>query len=502
MSALQDLLNRYREAAVTNREQGTYFEELVVAFLKKEPFYRELYRRVESYAEWAARAGIDKRDTGIDLVGETFDGEVHAIQCKLYASDYRVAKADIDSFFTASGKKPFTHRIIFATTNLWSEHAEVALRDQRTPVTKIDLAALEASVINWAEFTARAPTRLRKKKMPHPHQIDAITALTSGLERFDRGKLIMACGTGKTFTSLKIAEKVAGAGRRVLFLVPSLALLSQTLTEWTQESEIPLRSFAVCSDSDVGKKRDREDDRVEPIVHELKYPATTHAANLAREIARLHDAKHMMVVFGTYHSIDVVHEAQDRHDLAPFDLIICDEAHRTTGAKFAGEDESHFVRAHDNEYLHAAKRIYMTATPRIYGDTAKATAERDNVALCSMDDEALYGRNLYVLTFSEAVKRQLLVDYKVIVLAIEESHVRRRIQNLLKNEDNELRVDDATKIIGCWKALSKQGLEEHHTGGAMKRAVAFCQVIERQKEKKVHKVSSKEIATMFQAVVD
>jgi len=504
VTALQDLLATFRAAAQSNREQGTYFEELTVKYLVNEPVYHELYERVEPYAVWAKRHGIDKRDAGIDLVAETVGNEVHAIQCKLYAEDYCVQKSDIDSFFTASGKKPFAKRIIVATTNHWSEHAEEALRGQQTPVSKIDLATLENSVIDWSRFAPKKePVRKAKKKL-RPHQENAVTAVLGGLEKFDRGKLIMACGTGKTFTSLKIAERVAGEGKRVLFLVPSLALLSQTLTEWTQESEKRLRNFAVCSDSDVGKKRKKDDDIVQTFTHELHYPATTDAARLASEMKKCHDAEHMSVVYATYHSIDVIHRAQKEHGLPAFDLIVCDEAHRTTGAKFDGEDESHFIKVHSADYLHGRKRLYMTATPRIYGDTAKAMAERDNVALCSMDDEALYGPHLYTLTFSEAVKRGLLVDYKVIVLAVEESHVSRRIQNLLKRDDNELHVDDAAKIVGCWKALSKQGLAESLAGdsAAMKRAVAFCQVIRPSKDARTHKVASTNIAAMFQAVVE
>jgi len=504
VSALSDLLDRYRQDALTHREEGTYFEELTVCFLKTEPAYAALYKSVETYSEWAERRGLDKRDTGIDLVAETHANEVHAIQCKLYAPDYRIQKADIDSFFTASGKKPFSHRIIVATTNHWSEHAEDALRDQQTPVTKIDLRTLEESVIDWSMFAVKKAPKLRAKKDLRPHQKDAIAGARVGLAKNDRGKLIMACGTGKTFTSLRLAEDIAGEGARVLFLVPSLALLSQTLTEWTQESETPLQNFAVCSDSDVGKKRKKDDDTVQTFVHELAYPATTDASRLAAEMKKRHDPKRMSVVYATYHSIDVLSKAQKEHGLPAFDLIICDEAHRTTGAKFEGEDESHFVKVHAQDFLRAKKRVYMTATPRIYGDMAKATAERDNVALCSMDDEELYGPLLYVITFSEAVKRGLLVDYKVIVLSVEESHVSRRIQSLLKDENNELRVDDAAKIIGCWKALSKQGLEGELVGDgdAMKRAVAFCQVIEVQRGAKVHKVSSKNIAGMFQAVIE
>lgn len=505
MTALEMLLETFRHAAVTEREKGTYFEELIVTYLRNEATYRDLYSDVWTYAEWADLQGADKRDTGIDLVAKTRGtDEFHAIQCKMYAPDYKVQKSDIDSFFTASGKKLFTRRIIVATTNHWSEHAEDALLDQQPPVSKIDLTALEESQIDWGQYQPKAAPVIKAKKELRPHQTNALNAVVHGLADADRGKLIMACGTGKTMTALKIAETMAGAGKRVLFLVPSLSLLSQTLTEWTQESETPLHSFAVCSDSDVGKKRKKEDDMVQTFVHELRYPATTNSARLAEEMSKRHDASHMSVVFSTYHSIDVISRAQKQFGLADFDLIVCDEAHRTTGATFGDDDESTFVRVHDADYIRAAKRLYMTATPRIYGDSAKATAERDNVALCSMDDKALYGDELFVITFSEAVKRGLLVDYKVIVLAVEETHVNRRLQDLLKDENNQLKVDDAAKIVGCWKALSKQGLTEDLVGDGdpMSRAVAFCQVIEVSKGAKTHKVSSKQIAGMFQAVVE
>lgn len=505
MTALEKLLDTFRQAAASEREKGTYFEELIVCYLRNEATYRDLYSDVWTYAQWADLQGLDKRDAGIDLVAKTQGtGEYHAIQCKLFAPDHKVLKSDIDSFFTASGKKPFTRRIIIATTNHWSDHAEDALLDQQPPVSKIDLTALEESQIDWSQYQPKAAPVLKDKKQLRDHQKNALNAVVHGLAEADRGKLIMACGTGKTFSSLKIAETLAGAGKRVLFLVPSLSLLSQTLTEWTQESETPLHSFAVCSDSDVGKKRKKEDDAVQTFVHELRYPATTDAARLAAEMAKRHDASHMSVVFSTYHSIDVISRAQKEFRLADFDLIVCDEAHRTTGATFGDDDESTFVRVHDADYIRSAKRLYMTATPRIYGDSAKATAERDNVALCSMDDKALYGEELFVITFSEAVKRELLVDYKVIVLAVEEAHVSRRLQDLLRDDNNQLKVDDAARIVGCWKALSKQDLTGDLVGdaAAMKRAVAFCQVIEVSKGAKTHKVSSKQIAGMFQAVVE
>ncbi|NOJ98120.1 DEAD/DEAH box helicase [Corallococcus coralloides] len=505
MSALRDLLESFRKSAKTNREVGTYFEELIVQYLRNEPAYRDLYREVKPYGAYAKDQGFDGRDVGIDLVAVTHGGELHAIQCKLYPPDYKLQKVDIDSFFTASGKAPFSHRIIVATTSHWSEHAEDALLGQQVPVTKIDLFALENSVIDWSKFKPKAvqPTTKDRKKL-RPHQLAALKSVLKGLEMGDRGKLLMACGTGKTFTSLKIAEEQAGEGKRVLFLVPSLALLSQTLTEWTQESEIPLHNFAVCSDSDVGKKRKKDDDTVQTFMHELQYPATTDAKRLAEEMKRRHDKQHMSVVYATYHSIDVLSRAQKKYDLPAFDLIVCDEAHRTTGATFEGEDESHFVKVHNDDFLKGRKRLYMTATPRIYGNAAKATAERDSIELCSMDDLELFGPELHVISFSQAVKQGLLVDYKVVVLSVSAAHVSRRIQELLRDENNQLRVDDAAKIVGCWKALSKKDFKESLADDEhpMKRAVAFCQVIEPQLGAKTHKVSSKSIAGMFQEVVE
>lgn len=505
MSALSALLDAYRSAALTEREKGTYFEELICTYLRNEAKYRDLYDKVWTYAHWAKEQGLDGRDTGIDLVARTQGtGDYHAIQCKLYAEGYRVQKKDIDSFFTASGKAPFSHRIIVTTTNNWSEHAENALLGNHQTINKIDLQALEDSQIDWAKYQPSQPVVLRARKQLHDYQQTALNAVTAGLEDAERGKLIMACGTGKTFTSLKIAERLAGKGKRVLFLVPSLSLLSQTLTEWTQQSETPLHSFAVCSDSDVGKKRKVEDDAVQVFTHELRYPATTKADRLAAEMPKRHDAEHMSVVFSTYHSIDVISRAQHDHGLEAFDLVICDEAHRTTGATFGEDDESTFVRIHDADYIRAAKRLYMTATPRIYGDNAKIKAESGEVTLCSMDDEALYGKELFVINFSEAVQRGLLTDYKVLVLTVEESVINRRLQDLLKDEDNQLKVDDAAKIVGCWKALAKQGLHEQLIGDdePMRRAVAFCQVISPNYKGTKHKVSSINIASMFQSVVE
>ncbi|MDF7675588.1 DEAD/DEAH box helicase family protein [Neisseriaceae bacterium ESL0693] len=506
---LQKLLAQFRDLTHSQRDKGTSFENLMVKYFQNEPSYKQQYAEVLSYADWTEKYGdelniANKKDTGIDLVAVTFTGEYHAIQCKNFSPEHKVSKSDIDSFFTASGKSYFSYRIIVTTTNHWTVNADEALQNQQPPVMRIDLYHLENSVIDWSQYQENVTPVIREKKKLREHQQEAKKYVVSGLQNAERGKLIMACGTGKTFTALRIAEEMAGSGKRVLFLVPSLSLLGQTLNEWTQDSLIPLNSFAVCSDSDVGKKTD-DDDRVITGISDLQFPATTKARSLCNELVKSETAhpNSMTVVFSTYHSIDVINQAQNfkGNPLGEFDLIICDEAHRTTGATFDGDNESAFVRVHNNDYIKTKKRLYMTATPRIYGTKAKNT---ENVTLCSMDDETLFGKELYVITFSEAVSRKLLVDYKVIVLAVEESHISKRLQDLLKNENNSLKVNDAAKIVGCWKALSKQGLFESGSDLAepMKRAVAFCQVIEKEYKGRNHKVSSKLISEMFGAVVE
>jgi predicted helicase len=429
-SSLAMLLETFRANAQSEREKGTYFENLVKLYLTKEPFYADLYGgKVWLWREWRAesakRFAADPRtDAGIDLVAEAADGELHAIQAKFYAPDAQVSLNDFGTFFTASGKKHFARRVIFLTATRATTHLQEAWRDQSPPVTLISLYDLENSKIDWSAYEPEAGTApFKESKQLRAYQETAINNVVTGLADADRGKLIMACGTGKTFTSLRLAEQVAGAGGIVLFLVPSLNLLSQTLTEWSQEAITPLHCFAVCSDSEVGKKRLDQFNDFEMLAHELQYPATTNAGYLTRAVNIRRDGQHLTVIFSTYHSIEVVSAAQRQFDLPEFDLILCDEAHRTTGASFDGVDESAFLKIHDQACVRGKKRVYMTATPRVYGTKAMAKAETDSIALYSMNDEALYGKTLHTLSFSEAVHDlKILCDYKVIVLTVSETH--------------------------------------------------------------------------------
>jgi predicted helicase len=494
MSSLRDLLNQYRGSARSEREKGTYFERLAVDFIKNDPGIAQEYEDAWLYSEWAAAHEMDGRDTGIDAVAKIRgEDSFCAIQCKFYRDGYRIQKSDIDSFFTASGKRQFSRRLIIDTTDApWSVNAEAALNDQNAPVSRIGLDRLEKSPIDWSAYLLRDEIKVAAKKTIRPHQKDALEAVRAGLDDADRGKLIMACGTGKTYTALKIAEDMAGAGQMVLFLVPSLALMSQTIREWTIDTTTPIRAFAVCSDAQVGKRRKFDGDVAEIEIHDLDYPATTSATKLAKKVAQPAPDR-MTVVFSTYQSIQVISDAQHNHGLSDFALIICDEAHRTTGATLEGEDESHFVKIHNQKFIAGKKRLYMTATPRVFGDAVKSKASEAAAVLCSMDDESLYGKTLFARGFGWAVENGLLSDYKVLVLAVDEQMVSGGVQNRLADGTSELKLDDATKIIGCYKALTKRGLKSELLTDPqpMKRGLAFCKDI----------ATSKMVQAEFAAVV-
>lgn len=495
MSDFRTLLKSFRDAAKSEREKGSYFERIAVDFIKNDPGMAQEYEDAWLFSEWAKANGWDGRDTGIDAVAKLRDdGGYCAIQCKFYREGHRIAKADIDSFFTASGKNPFVRRLIIDTTDApWSGNAEEALNGQQIETTRIGLDRLSESPIDWATYLREEKIEVAPKKQLRPHQQDALDCVRDGLAEADRGKLIMACGTGKTFTGLKIAEAMVGAGKSVLFLVPSLSLMSQTIREWTIDSETPLASFAVCSDVQVGKRRKNNDDVAEVEAHDLDYPATTNATKLAAKVAKAAPDR-MTAVFATYQSLPVVAAAQAQHGMAEFDLIICDEAHRTTGASFPGQEDSNFIKVHDQSFLQGKKRVYMTATPRVFGDGVKGKAAEASVELCSMDDESMFGKTLFARGFGWAVENQLLTDYKVIVLAVDEAMVSSSMQKRLADGTSELKLDDATKIIGCYKALTKNGLSDDVATDPepMQRALAFCKDI----------ASSKLIKDEFAAVIN
>lgn len=487
------LLDRLYNESTSTSDQGTQFERFTASFLQVDPLWSEQFSRVWMWDQWPEKWG---HDSGIDLVAERRDGGLTAIQCKFYVPSHRVSKSDLDKFLAASGRGGFTERLVVSTTTHWGKTAEETIREQSVPVRRLGLADFEQSRIDWATFDPATPTVLSLSGASdlRPYQRTAIDDVVAGFTDHDRGRLIMACGTGKTFTSLRLTEEYVGAGGSVLFLVPSIALLSQALREWSNNTSIGMTAMAVCSDAKASRGRKASEDSSEISVVDLALPATTDPNKLAKRMreARV-DGEGMRVVFATYQSIDVVAQAQKIAGLEPFDLVVCDEAHRTTGATLSGTEESAFVKVHDNAYLQAEKRLYMTATPRIYDDASKAKAGKAQAVLASMDDEDVYGPELYRLGFGDAVEMGMLTDYKVLILTVNQDAVNEAMQEAFA-QDGELTLDDATRLVGCWNGLAKRGDSEHSFGldaQPMRRAVAFARDIK----------SSKKVASQFTDVV-
>ncbi|MFJ9393189.1 DEAD/DEAH box helicase [Nocardioides sp. NPDC101246] len=479
---IHEVLGELRSTALDERDKGDRFERLIKAYLKTDPEWAARFSDVWLWPEWPGRNGVT--DIGVDLVAKNRDREgFAAIQCKFYDAGKKVAKSDIDSFLAASMRPDFgfSQRYVFDTAAGWSHNVEAEVHGV---VQRVDIGYLDDAAIDWEQFRWETPEIVvpTGKKLLRPHQEHALEDVFKGLQTYDRGKLVMACGTGKTFTSLRIAEHLAGPGKTVLFLVPSIQLLSQTLREWMANSEVDIRPFAVCSDVRVGRKVNNGDD-ADMATIDLTEPATTDASTLlARLRAGRHATARMTVIFSTYQSIDVITQAQ-RQGMGEIDLVICDEAHRTTGLTLKGGQDSAFVKVHDDAYVKAAKRLYMTATPRVFGEDVKAKAKDAEAVLADMNDDTLFGPELHRLGFGDAVEAGLLTDYKVLVLAVEEKYVAENFQQAMA-ESGEIKLDDAAKLIGCWNGLAKH-FRSDQLGevdpAPMKTAVAFAKDIKTSK---------------------
>lgn len=493
MSAFNEVLKKYRSESYSERDKGTRFERLMQAYLKTDPLYADRFQTVWLWNDFPYKSDFGGKDVGIDLVAQTESGDYWAIQCKCFADDAYIDKPAVDSFLATSsrtfdGGKTFAQRLWISTTNRWNSEAEKTIRNQNPPVSRLSLTELENAPVDWTELeNGICGAKALKAKYPlKPHQAEALQACHEHFKTADRGRLIMACGTGKTFTSLKIAETEAQNGR-VLFLVPSIALLGQTLREWTAQAAEKINPVCVCSDAEITRdsQKNEEDGALSSIV-DLALPASTNVRNIVKQLRYAETQSGMTVVFSTYQSIDIVAEAQQQVGFE-FDLIICDEAHRTTGSILTGKTESAFTKVHDNAFIPAKKRLYMTATPRLYRDDVKEKAKKEDILLCSMDDPAIYGEEFYRIGFAEAVRQGLLSDYKVLILTLSDKEIPPALQRAISDATKEISTDDATKLMGCINALSKrmlidEGLLKQSDPEPMRRAVAFCQNIKISKQ--------------------
>jgi helicase domain protein len=503
--SFSDVLKKFRREAFSERDKGARFELLMKKYLLSEPTYEGRFKQIWLWNEFPYRKDFSGKDTGIDLVAQTVEGDYWAVQCKCYEENVYIDKTGVDSFLSTSSKSfynesmetvQFSQRLWISTTNHWNSEAENTIKNQNPPLIRISLTDLENSNVDWDKLVngEEGKSARKQKKTPREHQNKAISNVNEYFKNNDRGKLIMACGCGKTYTSLKIAEKETNGKGLVLFLVPSIALLGQTLREWCAEAEKPIYPICICSDPAVTKKTDSDD----MSVVDLALPASTNVPNIIHqyELAKQQHTDGMIVVFSTYQSIDVISQAQEainkrQKNSCIFDLVICDEAHRTTGVILKDKEEAAFTKVHDNDCIVAKKRMYMTATPRLYTDASKQKAQENDAILCSMDDESIYGQEMYRIGFGEAVAKNLLADYKVLILTLKEEQIPTALQNVISDKTNEINTDDISKLIGCINALSKRVLSTDEAfnddKSPMTKAVAFCQNIN----------ISKKIANMF-----
>lgn len=501
MATFDQLVEQIDSNLDKQRDRGTAFEKIVVAYLKNEPTYKQKFSDVWMLSDVPEEYGIPKKDLGVDIVARDYAGNLTAVQAKYYKG--KVGKDTINSFVAEAGKDYYSAGMLVSSTDEWNRNAEAALENNTKPITRIGLSQLRRANFDWQKFSFAKENNLsdKKEKKLRYYQKDAIANSLKYFKEHDRGKLIMAPGTGKTFTSLKIAEALmkdqGKTNFNILYLVPSIQLLSQTLFNWNSDvsDDIHMTSFSVVSDRKANQKKKNSDDDLG--AKDVGFEPTTNVEELMGnydQVKKLDLGQNMTVVFSTYQSIDVLHKAQEA-GYPEFDLIIADEAHRTTGANKLGEDSA-FTEVHSNKNIKGKLRLYQTATPKIYDQNAKRKAEENSIVVSSMDNKEKYGEEIYRLGFGEAVARGYLTDYKVTVLAVSESYINKDMQKMMA-ADNQLKVDDIGKIIGVWNAMVKRnGVTGEITGAPMKRAIAFTDTI------KHSKIISNEFETVVNEYLD
>lgn len=462
-----DVLRDIRSKSSGPKDLGDRFERVISDVLTHDRHYKNRFDRVWLWRDWARERRVKERvgtgqDLGIDIVArERVSGELCAVQCKCYADDTTLDTSEVNSFITAGVGEMKNY--ILACTGPISKAALTRLRGAHCQImTKDDLRYR----FDWDAYPRRIvpppPKRLK------PYQKKALNDVVTGFAGSDRGKLIMACGTGKTLVSLHAAERLAGKGGVVLYLVPSISLILQSMREWSDNANMPHYYMAVCSDTTV---RNTE----QGTLTELEAPASTDPKALKERVDRM-GKDSLNVIFSTYHSVEVVEKAMAGRQL---DLVLCDEAHRTAGVDERGS-ESYYTRVHYNKNIRAARRLYMTATPRLYTDAVRGKAEQQLKVVVSMDDNRMYGPVFHSLSFYDAVhKHKVLCDFKVRVAVMDGDTLDELVQRAQAGDDAMVPLDEKALMASVWHALEHPGADDKK--GLLQRAIMFCDMINSSK---------------------
>ena len=436
---LTSLRNEFGE-----QKAGKKFEVFCKWFLEKDPEWSKRIDKVWLWDDYPDK--WQRKDLGTDLVFRDKEGLIWAVQAKCYSEHRKVIKAHVDSFIADSGKKQVDKRLWFQTTNKMGDNAIMTLTGQEKPVTVFSLRDFQAAQIDYpSSYAGLFQAKVKDKPRPDTHQVEAIEAVKSKLQSLDRGQMIMACGTGKTFTTLWIKEALNA--QTTLVLLPSLSLLSQTMREWAWAGNTDFDILNVCSDKSVGKKTEDMDPSDTP------FPVTSEVD----EIARFIKTPNPKVIFCTYQSSPLIAEAQLDKSVPTFDLTIADEAHRCAGKADAG-----FATVLGSQKIRSAKRLFTTATPRYFGNAIKNEANAKDLAVVGMNDETVFGPVIHQLTFGEAISRELLTDYQVVIVGVDQPMVKQWIDNyeiVATNPDEHTDARTLAAKIGLIKAIKDYDLK-------------------------------------------
>ena len=457
-----DVIDEIRKSSTNTVELGTKFERIIIDFFKTDKHYKNRFgNNVWSWKKYAHDNHIDRPDEGIDIVAREQDGVLCAIQCKFYADDTPIDLKSISTFTTAAKTYNMKNLILVYTGDHVTEKAEYHLKKHNGAILTAE--TLRSASVDWSDFPkirAKQPLELRD------YQRYAHDDVVKGLGNSSRGQLIMACGTGKTLTSLRICESLAPVGGIVLYLVPSITLIQQSMRYWSENSKTKQYYIGVCSDKTVSSNE-------EGSITELECPVSTKVADL-KEYLNNRPKDRLTVIFCTYNSIKVIIDSIDK----PLDIAFCDEAHRTIG----GADQSFFTKVHEDHNIPIKKRLYMTATPKIFTDKIRKAADAQDKKIYAMDDITIYGNILHELKFDKAVhKYAALADYRVRIAFIDPKFMDSELQSSMADQEGILPLSASNKMVALWHSILHPDYDDNKTD-LLQRVIVFSNTIRASKE--------------------
>jgi len=359
---------------------------------------------------------IDHADYGIDLLIKDRNNAYIAVQCKFKNDESEKlgwSKDKIGNFF---GYANCIQKLIIFSNASEIDDVIKTRTDQLCFISIKDLVEIdEVTFRNIYNCIFNLQIMSFQKASPYEFQKEVITRAEGYLKFHDRGKIILPCGTGKTLISLWIKERILP--NRCLVLFPSLALLRQTKNEWIKNRNIDFKYIIVCSENDINEEYDYNNINL----YDLDSFVTTDSKMIHDFLTEKTNPTNK-VIFSTYQSLSKISDAISGTDIS-IDLAICDEAHKT-----AGFNNSLFSQVHNDENIKIHKRLYMTATPRVYSNTIKKNMYDENVTLYDMSDIQIYGQEIFRMTFSEAIELGILVDYQIVCIGVRDDEIQKMVE--------------------------------------------------------------------------